>query len=109
PDNKISFYSFQNLWESGFPAGEKTTWITTRFHYHLIGSSFGSKGIVLTTGSKYYDVKHMSLIKNGTGWNVMNINNIPNYQATKNNNWRENVAKLSDEKWNLAENLYYFE
>ena len=42
-------------------------------------------------------------------WNVMNINNIPNYQATKNNNWRENVAKLSDEKWNLAENLYYFE
>lgn len=108
PDNNISFYSFQNLWENGFPAGENTTWITTRFHYHLIGSSFGSRGIVLTTGSKYYDVKHMSLINNGTGWNIMNIDNVSSYQATKNNEWQQNVAKLSDKKFTLAENLYYF-
>lgn len=107
-DNNVSFYSFQNLWENGFPAGENTTWITTRFQYHLIGSSFGSKGIVLTTGSKYYDIKHTSLINNGTGWNIINIDNVSSYQATKNNKWQENVAKLSDKKFTLAEDLYYF-
>lgn len=108
PDNKIVFYSFQHLWEKGFPAGEKTMWITTRFHYHLIGSALGSRGIVLTTGSKYYSVKHMSLIDNGTNWSVMNIDDVSSYEATQNINWRENSSKLGNKKFRLAESLYYF-
>ena len=103
--NPIKFYSFQQLWQEGFPAGENVTWITTRFHYHLIGSGYGSKGVVLGSGSKYYNVKHRSLLSAGTGWTLSGLDDAL-IQPTNNSEWEYNVKLLSERKVKLARLLY---
>lgn len=103
--NPIKFYSFQHLWQEGFPAGENVTWITTRFHYHLIGSGYGSKGVVLGSGSKYYNVKHRSLLSAGTGWTLSGLDDAL-IQPTNNSEWEYNVKLLSERKVKLARLLY---
>lgn len=67
-DASAQFYSFMRIWEEGFPAYEGQTWLTTRFHFHLLAAAAGARGTVLNARPGYYDVKHGSLQELGTGW-----------------------------------------
>lgn len=62
------FYPFMRIWEEGFPAREGQTWLTTRFHFHLLAAAAGAAGAALDIRPGYYDVKHDLLRKLKTGW-----------------------------------------
>ncbi|MFC4606072.1 polysaccharide pyruvyl transferase family protein [Rhodococcus kronopolitis] len=64
------FVPFTQLWRDGLPARSGQTWISTRFHPHLLAAAAGASGVVLATGSDYYDVKHGSLVALGSRWPV---------------------------------------
>ncbi|MDN3480408.1 polysaccharide pyruvyl transferase family protein [Arthrobacter sp. APC 3897] len=63
-----NFFPFTRVWDEGIPAGPDQQWLTTRFHFHLLASAAGSPGIAYAAREGYYDVKHQSLIRLGTGW-----------------------------------------
>lgn len=63
-----NFFPFTRVWEEGIPAGPDQQWLTTRFHFHLLASAAGSRGIAYAAREGYYDVKHYSLIRLGSGW-----------------------------------------
>ena len=42
-----AFLPFIDLWRGGFPAQHDQTWITTRFHLHLLAAATGAEGVVL--------------------------------------------------------------
>ncbi|KJL28401.1 polysaccharide pyruvyl transferase family protein [Microbacterium oxydans] len=67
-EDAAPFYPFMRIWENGFPAFEGQTWLTTRFHFHLLAAAAGARGTVLNARPGYYDVKHGSLQELGTGW-----------------------------------------
>ncbi|WP_104054176.1 MULTISPECIES: polysaccharide pyruvyl transferase family protein [unclassified Arthrobacter] len=63
-----NFFPFTRVWEEGVPAGPDQSWLTTRFHFHLLASAGGSPGIAYAAREGYYDVKHTSLTRLGSGW-----------------------------------------
>ena len=63
-----NFHPFTRVWAEGIPAGPDQAWLTTRFHFHLLASAGGSPGIAYAAREGYYDVKHTSLIRLGSGW-----------------------------------------
>lgn len=62
------FLPFIRVWEEGLPAGPNQVWLTTRFHFHLLASAAGARGIAYDVKRGYYDIKHSSLIALGSGW-----------------------------------------
>lgn len=64
------FVPFARLWREGFPARPGQTWLTTRFHFHLLAAASGAEGSALVIHDDYYGVKHGSLLDLGTGWSL---------------------------------------
>ncbi len=62
------FYPFTRIWSEGLPARRGQTWLSTRFHFHLLAATGGAAGVVLDVRPDYYGVKHASLLELGTGW-----------------------------------------
>ena len=62
------FFPFMRIWDEGFPAREGQTWLTTRFHFHLLAAAAGAGGTIVNARPGYYDIKHESLQEIGTGW-----------------------------------------
>lgn len=61
-DERFSFFNFFHLWHQGLPNKEKQTWISTRFHFHLIGGILlNHPGVAINIGNDYYATKHLSL------------------------------------------------
>ena len=65
------FVPFLHLWRHGLPAAGDQTWISTRFHPHLVAAAAGASGIAVVTEPDYYDVKHASLAAAGSAWTVL--------------------------------------
>ena len=65
-----NFVPFIDLWRDGFPAQHDQTWITSRFHVHLLAAATGAEGVVLEPNEHYYRSLHASLLEAGTGWAV---------------------------------------
>jgi polysaccharide pyruvyl transferase WcaK-like protein len=65
------FVPFSVLWDRGLPVGPQQTWITTRFHPHLLAASAGAAGVAVMARRGYYDVKHQSLLDLGSGWTLV--------------------------------------
>lgn len=63
-----NFIPFTEVWNKGLPIGPDQQWVTTRFHFHLLASAAGSRGVALSVKQGYYDVKHSSLTALGSGW-----------------------------------------
>lgn len=63
-----NFLPFARVWEEGLPLGPEQLWLTTRFHFHLLASAAGARGIAYAVNQGYYDIKHSSLIALGSGW-----------------------------------------
>ncbi|EGD53711.1 polysaccharide pyruvyl transferase family protein [Gordonia neofelifaecis] len=62
---------FRELWESGLPTGGGRTWLSTRFHPHLVAASAGDSGVAVIPRPDYYGAKHGSLIAAGSAWTVV--------------------------------------
>jgi hypothetical protein len=61
---------FRDIWTRGLPAREGQTWISTRFHLHLIAAAAGAAGVAVSVKPGYYATKHRSLIELGSGWEL---------------------------------------
>ena len=68
---QIELFTFDRLWREGLPVGSHYTWISTRFHPHMLAAGHGAGGVALALGGGYYEAKHRSLIDLGTGWDYV--------------------------------------
>ncbi|WP_026918022.1 polysaccharide pyruvyl transferase family protein [Gordonia shandongensis] len=62
---------FMNVWRNGLPVGIGTTWISTRFHPHLLAAAAGDSGVAVVGRPDYYSTKHQSLVDAGSAWTVI--------------------------------------
>lgn len=62
---------FLDLWRGGLPTGCGQTWISTRFHPHLVAAAAGDSGVAISTRPDYYAAKHRSLQDSGSRWTVV--------------------------------------
>ncbi|MBD0862711.1 polysaccharide pyruvyl transferase family protein [Gordonia sp. zg691] len=63
--------NFRDVWLGGLPAGRRDTWISTRFHPHLIAAAAGDPGVAVVPMPVYYSTKHRSLIDAGSDWTII--------------------------------------
>ena len=67
----IKVVAFDELWACGLPTREGQTWISTRFHPHLIAAARGVSGIAVSAhAGNYYSVKHGSV---GSSWTITDL------------------------------------
>ena len=59
------FVPFVHVWTHGLPLSARQTWVTSRFHIHLLAAAAGARGIAVGMKKGYYDVKHES--RDGAG------------------------------------------
>lgn len=101
----IRFYPFSEIWADGLPARPGQTWLTTRFHVHLLAAAVGARGAALSLHPGYYDVKHASLVEVGTGWGVSSSpRRVP--AASADPLFPARVPGLAARKRRIAEGLY---
>lgn len=62
------FVPFAQVWADGLPLSAQQTWVTSRFHLHLLAAAAGARGIAVGVKQGYYDVKHESVAALGSGW-----------------------------------------
>jgi len=101
-----SFVPFLALWDGGFPARPRQTWITTRFHYHLLAAGCGAEGVAVEVNDDYYRTKHQSLIDQGTGWSVAAAGSPELPAPATNVEFRLTAGRLHKAKLEEAERLY---
>ncbi|GAA5104929.1 polysaccharide pyruvyl transferase family protein [Haloechinothrix salitolerans] len=65
------FYSFAELWDNGLPVMPSQTWVSTRFHLHLVAAAAGASGIAVPISENYYTTKHRSLLDLGSNWTLL--------------------------------------
>lgn len=70
---RLIFFDFWDVWQHGIPVKTDQEWVTTRFHFHLIGALLGYKGTAINPGDDYYEIKHTSLLNLGTSWQYINL------------------------------------
>lgn len=62
---------FLDLWRDGLPTGRGGTWLSTRFHPHLLAAAAGDSGVAIVPKPDYYGTKHASLTGIGSRWTVL--------------------------------------
>lgn len=62
---------FIDIWRSGLPVGRGDTWISTRFHPHLVAAAAGDSGVAIIPRPDYYATKHRSLAAAGSRWTIV--------------------------------------
>ena len=101
-----NFVPFLRLWQEGFPAKAGQTWITSRFHFHLLAAASGARGTVIEIDEDFYRTKHGSLIDAGTGWSVTPAGATTMTPPTWNHRFRTVAADLRKAKLEEAQTLY---
>lgn len=66
-------YPAIDLIERGLPVKQNQTWLSTRYHPHLIASAFGCSGSYIPLGNKFYEDKHRAVLQMGSHWTPSNI------------------------------------
>lgn len=74
--SQARFVPFQHMWADGLPARAGQVWLSTRFHPHLFAAARGASGLVLRSGTSYYDVKHGSLAAAGSQWGTVDAGEV---------------------------------
>lgn len=74
--SQARFVPFQQVWADGLPARAGQVWLSTRFHPHLFAAARGASGLVLRSGTTYYDVKHGSLAAAGSRWGAVDAGEV---------------------------------
>ncbi|MGB3707230.1 polysaccharide pyruvyl transferase family protein [Gordonia sp. (in: high G+C Gram-positive bacteria)] len=62
---------FLQAWRSGLPVSRGNTWLSTRFHPHLLAAAAGDSGVAVVSKPDYYATKHRSLTESGSQWTVV--------------------------------------
>ncbi|MFI6306666.1 polysaccharide pyruvyl transferase family protein [Amycolatopsis thailandensis] len=62
------FHPFRDIWRHGLPVAPGQTWISSRYHPHLLAAAAGATGLAISVSRGYYTTKHQSLIDLGSGW-----------------------------------------
>ncbi|GAA1760047.1 polysaccharide pyruvyl transferase family protein [Kocuria aegyptia] len=101
-----NFVPFTRLWQEGFPARPGQTWLTSRFHFHLLAAACGAAGTALEVSPDYYRVKHQSLLEAGTGWSVTPTGSTAPAPPTRSHDFPATAARLHRTKLREAEELY---
>lgn len=101
-----NFVPFVRLWREGFPAAAGQTWITTRFHLHLLASACGAAGTALEVNQDYYRVKHGSLAALGAGWSVTPARSATIVEPTASAGFPYKSRMLAQDKLTEARKLY---
>ncbi|MFF0147653.1 polysaccharide pyruvyl transferase family protein [Amycolatopsis sulphurea] len=65
------FYPFSHIWTHGLPAAPHQTWISTRFHLHMLAAAAGASGVAVSIHPDYYATKHRSLEALGSNWTLL--------------------------------------
>ncbi|MDR6413431.1 polysaccharide pyruvyl transferase family protein [Pseudarthrobacter sulfonivorans] len=99
------FVPFAQVWTDGLPLSAEQTWVTTRFHLHLLAAAVGARGIAVGVKEGYYDVKHESLAALGSGWSVALDGDTPAIPQQR-GKLRDDLPALSAQKREEAGNIY---
>lgn len=62
---------FVDVWHHGLPIGRGDTWVSTRFHPHLLAAAAGDSGVAIMPRPDYYATKHQSLADAGSRWTLL--------------------------------------
>lgn len=104
------FMPFDHLWRHGLPVGPDQSWLTSRFHFHLLAAVGGARGAAIVLDDTYYATKHASLIRAGTGWTLVPLTHsaiaVPEWEPSMNEDFTATVAELRQQKRALADRLY---
>ncbi|GAA3524887.1 hypothetical protein GCM10022222_04430 [Amycolatopsis ultiminotia] len=65
------FHPFRDVWAHGLPVAAGQTWISSRYHPHLVAAAAGATGVAVDVSPGYYTTKHRSLIELGSGWSMV--------------------------------------
>ncbi|GED98063.1 polysaccharide pyruvyl transferase family protein [Gordonia crocea] len=96
---------FLSVWRDGLPIGQGQTWLTTRFHPHLIAAAAGDSGAAIVAKPDYYGAKHQSLVDAGSRWTVVTDATVPE-RPTGGGFSPDARDRNSAAKVGLAERLY---
>jgi polysaccharide pyruvyl transferase WcaK-like protein len=99
-------YSLADVLDGGFPADSGQTWISTRFHPHLVAAAMGASGVAVSVERDYYTTKHRSLITAGSGWDLIDdLSAVPARPAGDGYS-PQRLATLKASKRELADRIY---
>lgn len=101
-----SFVSFLDLWDHGFPGRPGQTWVTTRYHFHLLAAACGAAGTAVEINDDFYRNKHESLLEAGTGWSVTKCGSKTLAEPSLDPQFRVTGGRLHRTKVLEAEKLY---
>lgn len=103
------FVAFDELWAFGLPVSSEQTWLSTRYHPHMIAAAAGAQGVALEMHQQdYYAVKHAAVQAAGSLWPMMR------FDAEQASTWPQPgqgivesvVQKRRALKWELAQRCY---
>lgn len=97
---------FLDVWHRGMPAGLGNTWISTRFHPHLVAAAAGDSGVAVIPRPDYYAAKHGSLTAAGSRWTVVADPEVIPDRPIAGGFAQDARARRVSEKHALAERLY---
>jgi len=99
------FYGLYEILGTGLPVAEGQCWISTRFHPHLVAAAAGMPGVALSVIPEYYDVKHRSLISQGSGWQLLSNLSVPS-RPTRGGFPQDRLKSYAAEKHRIADLIY---
>ncbi|WP_284742346.1 polysaccharide pyruvyl transferase family protein [Amycolatopsis sp. RTGN1] len=67
------FHPFREVWRRGLPVAPGQTWISSRYHMHLLAAAAGATGVAVSVSRGYYTPKHRGLIDLGSGWTFSDV------------------------------------
>ncbi len=101
-----NFLSFVRVWHGSFPARSGQTWITTRFHLHLLAAASGASGTALAIDEDQHPDTHRSLVEAGTGWSLTPVGADELSPASVSKGFPYRSRMVSQEKIDEAKQLY---
>ncbi|WP_431778335.1 polysaccharide pyruvyl transferase family protein [Microbacterium aurantiacum] len=105
---RVEAYPFLRLWKGGFPGRSGQSWLTSRFHFHLLAAASGASGTAVSTHPDYYGVKHGSLLDLGTGWSFADAaaTRLPSPHRSAQFSQRATLKRLGGQKAEIARSIY---
>ncbi|MFT3662206.1 MAG: polysaccharide pyruvyl transferase family protein [Gordonia sp. (in: high G+C Gram-positive bacteria)] len=98
--------TFHDIWRDGLPSGRGGTWLSTRFHPHLLAAAVGDSGVAIVPKPDYYDTKHVSLTAAGSHWTLLTDGEQVPEWPTDGGFAHLAAGAAMERKQNLAKDLY---
>ncbi len=97
---------FLQAWRAGLPLDRPQTWLSTRFHPHLLAAASGASGVAVVSKPDYYGTKHGSLVDAGSQWTVFDGGDDVPPRPTDGGFPADTTARNRAAKKALADRLY---